>query len=335
VGKTSIAWTDATWNPVTGCKAVSPGCANCFAARLAGTRLAASPRYAGLATVNEAGRGVWSGEVRLHPDRLDEPLRWRRPLRVFVCDMADLFHEDVPDDFLLRCFDVMRRCTWAGGQNCGRIGGDGHTFQVLTKRAGRMREFCSRLRWDGERVYLGDVGGPHLLRLNKGIWLGVSAEDQRWADERIPLLLQTPAAVRFVSAEPLLGPVDLSAVRHQLGAESFATVNVLVEKDSLNRGYDRPRLDWVIVGGESGPDARPMCLEWARSLVAQCRGAGIPVFVKQLGTNVRGLVRNGLDHDRIADALGSTYRLRDRKGGDMSEWPEDLRVREWPPTHTV
>jgi protein gp37 len=252
--------------------------------------------------------------------------------------MADLFHEDVPDDFLLQTFDVMRRCTWAGGQNCGRIGGDGHTFQVLTKRAGRMREFCSRLRWDGERVYLGDVGGPHLLRLNKGIWLGVSAEDQQRADERIPPLLQTPAAVRFVSAEPLLGPLRLTNWIARdcpscggIGPDAPGTTNADPACARCHGAGSPPGgIHWVIVGGESGKDARPMDLAWARSLVAQCRGAGVPVFVKQLGANVRGLVRNGLDHDRVADVLGSTYRLRDRKGGRMEDFPEDLRIREFP-----
>jgi protein gp37 len=332
-GKSKIEWTRSddgsmgrTWNPVRGCRRVSPGCERCYAERVAHRFSGPGRPYEGL-THLVGGRPQWTGEVRLVPEALDEPLHWRKPCRVSVNSMSDLFHEDVPDDFLLQVFDVMRRCTWAGGQNCGRIGGDGHTFQVLTKRAGRMRDFCSRLRWDGERVYLGDVGGPHLLRLNKGIWLGVSAEDQRWADERIPLLLQTPAAVRFVSAEPLLGPVTLwkylsdCACGHGHGFTACPNTGGVARfchvKDCPCPGL-RPQLHWVIVGGESGKDARPMNLDWARSLVAQCREAGAACFVKQLGA-------------LAARELGS----RDPKGGRMEDWSIDLQVREFPASTSV
>jgi protein gp37 len=318
VAETSIEWADAVWNPTVGCTRVSEGCRNCYAFSLHDRRHAA--HLAGKAVPRQYARPF--RDLQLLPERLDDPLHWRKPRRVFVNSVSDLFHEDVPDDFLLQVFDVMRRCTWAGGQNCGRIGGDGHTFQVLTKRAGRMREFCSRLRWDGERVYLGDAGGWLLLPLNRGIWLGVSAEDQQRADERIPPLLQTPAAVRFVSAEPLLGPVTLwkyladCACGHGHGFTACPNTGGVARschvKDCPCPGL-RPRLHWVIVGGESGRDARPMRLEWARSLVAQCREAGVACFVKQIGSVA-------------ARELGS----RDPKGGKVEDWPEDIRVREFP-----
>jgi protein gp37 len=297
-GASKIEWTERVWNPIRGCSRVSPGCQHCYAERVAHRFSGPGQPYEGL-THLVAGKPQWTGEVRLVPEALGEPLHWRKPCRVFVNSMSDLFHEDVPDGFLCRVFKVMGQA-------------ERHTFQVLTKRADRMQRF---LREQTNAHAIRTLEDPEFCVRwpYPNVWCGVSVEDQQRANERIPPLLQTPAAVRFVSAEPLLGPVDLTAVRHQLGAQSFATVNVLVEKDSLNRGHDRPRLDWVIVGGESGPGARPMRLEWARSLVTQCREAGVAVFCKQIGTVA-------------AWDLGS----RDAKGGRMEDWPVDLRVREFP-----
>lgn len=259
-GVTSIEWTDRTWNPVTGCTKVSPGCDRCYADAIA-------HRFAGTTSFPNGFA------VTLHPERLDAPLRWRRPSRVFVNSMSDLFHAEIPDEFVAKVFAVMAAAS-------------AHTFQVLTKRPGRMR---SLLQSDAFREevqtqvvrHRGAATIPVRWPLHN-VWLGVSAEDQRWADVRIPVLLTTPAAVRFVSAEPLLGSLHL----HEAWAAG---------------------LDWVIVGGESGPGARRMDLGWAAGLVGQCHELGVAPFVKQLGS-----------------AYGPG------KGGDTTRWPAGLRVRKFP-----
>ncbi len=252
-GKSKIEWTEATWNPVTGCSKVSPGCAHCYAETISRRFGHTSAPW----TPDNAGENV-----RLHPERLDQPLRWRRPRRVFVNSMSDLFHELVPDSFIAKVFDVMSEASR-------------HEFQILTKRPERMAEWFD---WTGLHERL-----PPL----PNVWLGVSVENQVWADQRIPFLVESPAAVRFLSCEPLLRPLDLT--------------------DYLED------VDWVIVGGESGARARPLDLAWVRDLVGQCAGAGVPIFVKQLGTAWHR-------------AEGAT----DRKGVDWDEWPGDLRVREYP-----
>lgn len=302
---THIEWTDATWNPITGCSVVSAGCKHCYAMKLAGTRLQHHPSRAGLTTETKAGP-VWNGQVRLNEDWLDQPLRWRRPRRIFVCAHGDLFHENVPDEWIDRVFAVMMLAPW-------------HTFQVLTKRPERALEYLTA-KWqpapaqtvavpgftrfkipaetegDTRRDYIVDacyaVAELAGLDQRKGfwraddtaehshsawplpnVWLGVSVEDQAAADERIPLLLQCPAAVRWVSAEPLLGPVDLVA-RDFLREHRDQDGNVL---HGLNK------LDWVVAGGESGTGARPMHPDWARSLRDQCAAAGVPFLFKQWG----------------------------------------------------
>ena len=209
---TDIEWTDETWNPVTGCTKVSPGCDHCYAERV---------------TERFHGKGAFE-RIVLHPDRLDKPLHWRKPRKVFVNSMSDLFHEQVPDTFIGLVWQVMAETPQ-------------HTFQILTKRHARMRSFLRQ--W------------PNYEPL-PNVWLGVSVEDQKWADIRVPALIQTPAAVRFLSCEPLLGPVRI--------------------------GY-MSLLDWVIVGGESGPGARPMHPDWARDLRDQCEAAGVPFLFKQWG----------------------------------------------------
>jgi len=255
MGKTTIEWTDASWNPIVGCTEISPGCANCYAARLAATRLKNHPDYKGLAVIHE-GRYVsaeqpsvncshWEGEVRFLPERLEEPLHWRKPRRIFVCDMGDLFHEAVRAEWTEKIFDIILRCPQ-------------HTFQILTKRAACMHDWFSR-EW---RV----AGVPEKPLPN--VWLGVSVENQHFAEERIPLLLATPAAVRWISAEPLLGPVTLGTFIHP-------------PWNAYNAG-----IDWVVCGGESGANARAMYPAWARSLRDQCQAAGVPFFFKQWGTFV-------------------------------------------------
>lgn len=335
---TAIEWTDATWNPVTGCTKVSPGCAFCYIDRTPPFRME-NRRFMNGAT-----------DVRLHPDRLDMPLRWRKPRRIFVNSLSDVWHEDVPDEFIDRMFATMAICgaqrqTCGAGTRCQHEPestgcwqqGDGrelpvHTFQVLTKRPERMRAYLSdedrfqrivdvgndpewHIKWGEPEDMIDGVGWPL-----PNVGLGVSVENQRMADERIPLLLETPAAVRFLSVEPLLGPVSLSPYLsepegktilrsyYQGPGGSFQTPPTPVGPARL--------IDWVIVGGESGgPEYRrlvkrcshsarprhisssvychqcnetgwlpkPAALSWVRSLRDQCVAAEVPFFMKQWG----------------------------------------------------
>ncbi|SFG65743.1 phage Gp37/Gp68 family protein [Methylobacterium gossipiicola] len=317
---TKIGWTDATWNPVTGCSIVSPGCTNCYAMGLAGTRLKHHPSRAGLTTDSKAGP-VWSSKVRLNEAWLTQPLQWKRPRRIFVCAHGDLFAEGVPDEWIDRVFAVMARAPQ-------------HTFQVLTKRAARMREWfeerwqpapAQRIVFPGlpaydmpaqaegddrhERVYqatgefldLDTVSdrfwNPDGSRKWQGwplpnVWLGVSAEDQRRANERVPDLLATPAAVRFVSAEPLLGPIDFRDIKPLDRAELNALRGM-----NFDQGMPCERLDWVIVGGESGAQARPTHPAWVRAIRDQCATAGTAFFFKQWGSwQPRAWCRDGGTH---------------------------------------
>lgn len=279
---THIQWTEATWNPLVGCTAVSPGCDHCYAATLASGRLKRLPLYAGLAK-----DGVFTGEVRLTPERLADPLKWTKPRRVFVNSMSDLFHDSVPDDFIATVFAVMAATPQ-------------HTYQILTKRHGRMRSlltdecrcgnghapsihFRSKMDWAATRHNPAYVPGlfstyhtaPWPL---PNVWVGVSVENQKWADIRIPVLLDTPAAVRWISAEPLLGPIDL---RNCAGVDALEPD--WVGGPTHGMGCPHPLLDWVVAGGESGPGARPMHPDWARSLRDQCASAGVAFFLKQHG----------------------------------------------------
>lgn len=268
----TIEWTDATWNPITGCTMVSAGCTNCYAMGLAATRLRNHPSRKGL-TRQSGGRAIWTGEVRFNDEWLDQPLRWTRPRRIFVCAHGDLFHEAVPDEWIDRVFAVMALAPH-------------HTFQVLTKRPERARQYLTGLggghsidimvRAQGRLLRAAEYATrntPHLrYDFNRrwplrNVWLGTSIEDQATADARIPHLLATPAAVRFLSAEPLLGPVDLTQWSG-------------IEGDGVTMGFG---LDWVIVGGESGSGARPMHPDWVRSLRDQCQAAGVAFFFKQRG----------------------------------------------------
>lgn len=269
----TIEWTDATWNPITGCTMVSAGCTNCYAMGLAATRLRHHPSRAGLTRMT-GGRAVWTGEVRLNEQWLDQPLRWTRPRRIFVCAHGDLFHEAVPYVWIDRVFAVMALAPQ-------------HTFQVLTKRPERMRAYFSYDegfgRWGfiehharqmihrrGQPQPKGKTLAHHGCSNFPHVWLGTSIEDQATADARIPHLLAAPAAVRFLSAEPLLGPVDLTRIPQ--------------EGNSLKPDALRGRcITWVIVGGESGRDARPMHPDWARVLRDQCQEAGVAFFFKQWG----------------------------------------------------
>ncbi len=326
---TKIEWTEKTWNPIVGCSVVSPGCTNCYAMRLAARLERMNPKlehYKGL-TRKMKGKPVWTGTLSLAPEHiLLEPLLRKKPTIWFVNSMSDLFHENVPDEWIDRVFAVMALCPQ-------------HTFQVLTKRAERMRVYCSapgvarrvhelaadmavdlelpivliapgidpELAPPGPRIFLGKW--PLV-----NVWKGTSAEDQRRADERIPDLLMTPAAVRFVSAEPLLGPIDFRKI-------SWVDAGVHYHVDALRTDGKRgaawwmaeypdhkpmpfTEINWIIVGGESGRDARPMHPDWARAIRDQCSAAGVAFFFKQHGSWLVGEER----HDK---ALGTHVQFQD------------------------
>ena len=223
-GESSIEWTEMTWNPVRGCRLISPGCTNCYAMKQAHRFSGPNKPYEGL-TVVTTGRGPrWSGDIRLVPELLDQPLRWRKPRIVFVNSMSDLFHEDVPFDFILKVFSTM-------------VKAERHTFQVLTKRSDRLLELNHELPW------------------RRNIWMGVSVENSDYV-HRIDQLRATAGAVKFLSLEPLLGPLP-----------------------KLNLDG----VDWVIVGGESGPRSRPMDPCWVSDIRDQCVDVGVPFFFKQWG----------------------------------------------------
>lgn len=314
---TGIQWTDATWNPIRGCSRVSEGCRNCYAEAVARRFSGQGLPYEGLTN----GQGRWNGTIRVVEEHLTDPLRWKRPRRVFVNSMSDLFHENVSDQTIDRIFAVMAFSPQ-------------HTFQVLTKRPERMLAYMNGLSrhpkdhcWaDALRSFRVFGHGDTLRSVSlplPNVWLGVSVEDQATADARIPLLLQTPAAVRFISAEPLLGPIDLLK-QNEVPLSMLPTA----------------RLDWVIVGGESGPGARACERHWLALIVQQCKRADVACFVKQLGAKYTD-AQNGIggaafktDPVVQADIKGRMYGplayLRDRKGGDITEWPEELRVRQFP-----
>ncbi len=286
---TKIQWTDATWSVTRGCSRVSDGCKNCYAERMAHRFSGEGGPFAGLTHATAEGPR-WTGEVRLVPEALELPLHWRKPRRIFVDSMSDLFHKDVPDEFISKVLAVISLAPR-------------HTFQLLTKRPERMsRLFRSDCFWDlvddESSMLLEDEDSPvgpgrgwnGLERRSddarataqcptvdeplSNLWAGVSVENQHAADERIPLLLETPAAVRWISAEPLLGDVGLFAfLRGAIRDASLAELNCPT----------MPGLDWVVAGGESGPSARPVHPDWVRSIRDQCQSAGVPFFFKSWG----------------------------------------------------
>ncbi|MDX5935630.1 phage Gp37/Gp68 family protein [Acidithiobacillus thiooxidans] len=257
--KTGISWTDATWNPVTGCTKVSQGCKHCYAER-DWARLSANPK-----AVSYYGRAFT--DVACHADRLNQPLRWQKPRMIFVNSMSDLFHESVPDAFIDQVFAVMALA-------------EQHIFQVLTKRPERMLAYLST---PGREYVIGEKAMPAVRPDCFGVqewpipnvWLGVSAEDQETADARIPLLMQAPAALRWVSAEPLLGPIDFEAV-------PVGMFGPLRPYQASVTTFNQ-RIKWVVAGGESGPDARPMHPDWVEAIQEQCTQAHVPFFFKQWG----------------------------------------------------
>lgn len=321
---TSIEWTEYSWNFLRGCSRVSSGCINCYAEKIAARFSDKGQPYHGLAQhwrreSDGKSEAHWTGEIGFYENILLEPLKWKKPRKVFVNSMSDLFHKKTKDEWLDKAFAVMALTPHV-------------TYQILTKRPERMLEYLTaNTQVNDETVFqtaaarvmthifsllsrtktplksfLKLVAEGYFVEMEPEVfwfakwplpncWLGVSVEDQKTADERISLLLGTPAAVRWISAEPLLEPLD---IRRYLEHE--------------------PSLNWCVAGGESGANARPCSLAWLRSIVSQCKTANVPVFVKQLGTVP------------VFAGDGGSYRFHDRKGGDSSEWPEDLRVREYP-----
>lgn len=358
---TKIQWTEETWNPCPGCFKVSPGCKNCYAIRQV-IRLKGNPnekiaqRYFNIV---DARLSNWTGETSIDSDVLMQPLKRRKPTMYFI-SLSDLFFTNRPDYDINRVLAVIALTPH-------------HTYQILTKYAARMQDHMAHLARSVEPLeraardlgYTFNHNGIPLLQWPiPNLWLGVSVENQQYADERIPLLLRTPAAKRFVSYEPALGPVDFTRVDYRqllrsclydailwtskkdgkpdpeaealraaasipegdLGEDTPA-MDVLSGRwfDGWDSGNDGPRLDWVIMGGESGPGARPFDIAWAHSTVRQCRDAGVACFVKQLGAApyFMSKVEGGA-------TVQNLMKFRDKKGGDISEFPERLKVRQMP-----
>ena len=308
--RTKIAWTDATWNPFRGCSRISPGCQNCYAERMCSRGLPGlkSPIDGeDFATKTPSGPR-WTGRVELIESALEIPLRWRKPRRIFVNSMSDTFHESIS---LLELERVWRVIVTAAGR--------GHTMIVPTKRVARMSQAIP--------VLMHRIFGPHWIPPERVILLA-SVEDQLRADERIPELFATPAAVRGISLEPMLGPVNLKRWLPPIGGGP--QVNLLQPWADVP-----PTLDWVIVGGESGPEARPCRVEWIRDVVRQCREAGVSCFVKQLGARPERYmgINAALELQRFAGTdPDQTYHIKlgHPAGANPAEWPDDLRVQEWP-----
>jgi protein gp37 len=327
---TSIEWTQKVWNPIVGCSIHSPGCKRCYAMRMAwrlqamaskpdGSGNPALNHYEGTVEQSRAGP-VWTGKINVAPDDvLTAPLRRKKPTTYFVNSMSDLFHADVPDEVIDRVFAAMALCPQ-------------HIFQVLTKRSDRMRAYLNLPSRNAEVAYtmmdlvpVGyDISASGLYfppaRLANwplpNVWLGVSVEDQQRADERIPDLLSTPAAIRWLSCEPLLGPVDLLSIPAH-GWCFPGTGEKWGGRASALR-LDGRGLDWIVVGGESGKGARPMHPAWARSLREQCAAAGVPFFFKQYGSWMPSELCN-LDCSArdilIYDETGKVWREAQDDGG--------------------
>lgn len=288
MGKTTIDWATDVWNPVTGCQKVSQGCKNCYAERIA-SRFWGERKFT---------------DVICHEDRLEIPLHWNKPRRVFVNSMSDLFHPAVPFEFIKRAFQVMTQA-------------EQHTFMVLTKRPERMVQY---FKWDG-------FGGDNPYAWPGWIWLGVSVEDQAAADDRIPLLLQTPAKVKFISAEPLLGPIDFDLFNQEI--LEYEDNHAMFWHSKKCDGYCdyacggdfyKGSINWVICGGESGPEARPMHPDWTRSIRDQCQQAAVPFFFKQWG---EWLHRSQVDSTMqgnlaMANVFGKDFQYHHWQDGSVS-----------------
>ena len=324
--KSKIPWTDATWNPVVGCTKVSAGCANCYAEKMA-YRLACMGQKKYQAVISTDG-GPWNGEIYYDESVLDKPLHWKKPRRIFVCSMGDLCHTNVPFEFIDKVVARVALCPQ-------------HDFQFLTKRPDRMLEYFNAVLT--HKVYCENTTNEGNTRTRirhealeilhkrqqtckkaynmwdgrwplRNLWLGTSISTQADADENIPHLLPIPATVRFVSAEPLLGPIDLTDVHEKIGLSCDVINDATEDAAKFNRVYGKhldkpyvpdPTVNWLIIGCESGKNRRPCKIEWVRDLVNQCDAAGVAVYIKQLDINGKA-------------------------NKNPAEWPPDLRRQEYP-----
>lgn len=375
MGNTNIEWTDETWNPVRGCTPIAPGCANCYATRQAIRQAGKGGAYEGLVKSTRGGP-KWTGKVRVSGDKsFYAPLHWRKPRRIFVNSMSDLFHEGLSDEAIDKVFAVMAICSLHERRY-------GHVFQILTKRHARMRAYLGE-RNDQQRRKSIAAKGAALMEDGdmwhetlhsdmqwplENVWMGVSVSDQETANAALDDLAHTSAWLRFVSYEPALGPIDFTPWLHiawqcsgchaffpdpwkktcpKCGREDYWSGSHAYNPRAGQRGSC---IDWLIVGGESGPRSRPCDVAWVRSTIEQCKAARVPCFVKQMGARVRDgrcdrcngtgeFARakqvSGPPLPRLACPScsgdgGFPIDLEDAKGGDMNEWPEQLRVREWP-----
>lgn len=301
-GKTNIEWAEKVWNPTIGCTRVSPGCAHCYAFEVHDKRhkgyMAALARGEKLKLPKQYAKPF--KDFQFFGGRLQDPMHWRKPARIFVNSMSDVFHERMTIEFWSAMVTTMTLCPQ-------------HQFLILTKRADRMMDFCQQ------------VSPP------PNAWMGVTVENQKAADERIPYLLKTPAAVRWLSVEPMLERIEFKWSHFVPFGES-----------------GRSHIQWLVLGGESGPKSRHFYVEWARDVRKFCQKTGTPLFIKQLGSFCLDHNDQGFEGEEphcwpagTADKLPVPeddemqgdpipIRLKDRKGGDMAEWPEDLRIREYP-----
>jgi protein gp37 len=316
--KTGIAWTDETANWIVGCSKISQGCRSCYAATAANSpRLQQFDQYKGVVD----GDGNWNGEIAFVPKVLGQLIRSKKRRRVFAPSMGDPFHQGVKDEWLDQFFVTVALTPHI-------------TYQVLTKRPERMLEYCDRLYGDRFRHQIQLRGLERDENLTKiynrnlplsNLWLGVTVENEAAANERIPLLLQTPAAVRFLSVEPLLEAIDLvDGEMHNPGfGEGHPWLNPLggIVYDNEGNFSCAPAIDWGIIGGESGSAARPFEMEWAQLLINQFQEAKIPIFMKQVGSN--------------AFYEGKPFKTKSRAGSDPKEWPEWAQIQEFPDSSII
>jgi len=329
MSKTKIEWSEFSWNPVVGCSKVSEGCLNCYAEKMAErlASIACSPKKKAPLTESELAytnvvqmwhdpkiektywKG-WNGKTAFVESALEKPLHWKKPRMIFVCSMSDLFHESVPFEWLDKVMAIIALCPQ-------------HKFQILTKQQKRMLEYYTKPKTLKGECVNNQILPTVQFRVKKrvrtvvhhsqqyskqqlnmwdgrwplpNLWLGVTCENQRTADERIPILLQIPAAVRFISFEPLLEDIDFNLIErpNHFHSTPYGWLK-----------YFGKQIHWIIIGCESGPKRRPCKLEWVRNIVSQCKAANVPVFIKQL--NINGKVEHNIE-----------------------KFPEDLRIREYP-----
>ncbi|MCT7992529.1 phage Gp37/Gp68 family protein [Laspinema olomoucense] len=313
---TKISWTDETWNSVVGCSRISPGCALCYA-----SEAAKSPRLQQFSQYQKVGK--WDGTVEFVESQLLKPLKWKKPKKIFVCSMSDIFHKNVPFEWIDKIFAIMAIANQ-------------HTFQILTKRPERMLEYLSDSATPN-RIEEAGYEWSHNMDFDwplNNVWVGTSVENQEMADKRIPYLIQVPAKIRFLSCEPLLGKLDLGnhlvcnychgngrklQVKHgyKCGTAKF------VDCPECGNNLWNDKIRWIICGGESGFNARPCRVEWIQFIVRQCSDAKIACFVKQLGA------KPYLGSEDYLPGI-NTVNLHDRKGGNPDEWPDDLKVQQFP-----